>query len=340
MEAALFEPSGLIRQAQKSSLADEIWNTGSCVFSDDHGTDVHHVIDDGSLIHRIPWKKGATLAEICQSYIDHNNSRYPIPIIVFDGYGSGPTTKDHVHERRSKGVTGTHISFKDSTPFKSKKDIFLANGENKQNFINILCNKMDNEGFISLQAAADADVLIASTAVRYASCYPTVVVGEDTDVLILLLFHAEENSKPLFFQSDKIRKSKDATSDDVIQSGQSALVILYGGETGESLDQLRYRKFNHKVLTNSLSCVHVQSLPPTSEAASQHCKRAYYQIQEWTNDSVHMFSPSDWGWVLQGKSLCPIRTILPPAPNNLLHVIRCKCKSGCDTRRCTCRKKR
>ncbi|VDI23197.1 Hypothetical predicted protein [Mytilus galloprovincialis] len=398
--AALFEPSGLMRQAQKSTLADEIWNTGSCVFSDDLGTDVRHVIDGGSLIQRIPWKKGATFAEICQLYIDHINNRYPIPIIVFDGYGSGPTTKDHVHERRSKGVTGTHISFKDSTPFKSKKEIFLANGENKQNFINMLCNKMDNEGFISLQAAADADVLIASTAVRYASCYPTVVVGEDTDVLILLLFHAEENSKPLVFQSDKIRKSKvwdikktkellgneivdllpfihaitgcdttsrlygigkkeglkrlrenaffrelasvflkqDATSDDVIQSGQSALVILYGGETGESLDQLRYRKFNHKVLTNSLSCVHVQSLPPTSEAASQHCKRAYYQIQEWTNDSVHMLSPSDWGWVLQGTSLCPIRTILPPAPDNLLHVIRCKCKSGCDTRRCTCRK--
>ncbi|CAC5375559.1 unnamed protein product [Mytilus coruscus] len=53
---------------------------------------------------------------------------------------------------------------------------FVPKGENKQNFINMLCNKMDNEGFISLQAAADADVLIAS-------CYPTVVVGEDTDVL-------------------------------------------------------------------------------------------------------------------------------------------------------------
>ncbi|CAG2217708.1 unnamed protein product [Mytilus edulis] len=101
--AALFEPSGLMRQAQKSTLADEIWNTGSCVFSDDLGTDVHHVIDGGSLIQRIPWKKGATFAEICQSYIDHINNRYPIPIIVFDGYGSDQRQKDHVHERRSKG---------------------------------------------------------------------------------------------------------------------------------------------------------------------------------------------------------------------------------------------
>ncbi|VDI19138.1 Hypothetical predicted protein [Mytilus galloprovincialis] len=305
--AALFEPSGLMRQAQKSTLADEIWNTGSCVFSDDLGTDVRHVIDGGSLIQRIPWKKGATFAEICQLYIDHINNRYPIPIIVFDGYGSGPTTKDHVHERRSKGVTGTHISFKDSTPFKSKKEIFLANGENKQNFINMLCNKMDNEGFISLQAAADADVLIASTAVRYASCYPTVVVGCDTTSRLYGIGKKEglkrlrENA--FFRELASVFLKQDATSsDDVIQSGQSALVILYG------------------------------------EAASQHCKRAYYQIQEWTNDSVHMLSPSDWGWVLQGTSLCPIRTILPPAPDNLLHVIRCKCKSGCDTRRCTCRK--
>ncbi|CAC5379383.1 unnamed protein product [Mytilus coruscus] len=196
-----------MRQAQKSTLADEIRNTGSCVFSEDHGTDVHHVINGGSLIQRIPWKKGATFAEICQSYIDHINNRYPSPIIVLDGYTSEPTTKDHVHERRSKGVTGAHISFKDSTLFKSKKEIFLANGENKQNFINMLSNKIDNEGFITHQAVDDADVLIPSTAVRYASCFPTVVV-EDTDVLILLLFHAEENYKPLVFQSDKIRKSK------------------------------------------------------------------------------------------------------------------------------------
>ncbi|CAC5379455.1 unnamed protein product [Mytilus coruscus] len=90
---------------------------------------------------RIHLKKGSTFADICQSYIDHINNIYPIPIIVFDGYTSGPTTKDHVHERRSKGVTGAHISFKERSQFKSKKKIVLANGENKQNFINMLSNK-------------------------------------------------------------------------------------------------------------------------------------------------------------------------------------------------------
>lgn len=114
--------------------------------------------------------------------------------------------------------------------------------------------------------------------------------------------------------------------------------VLYGAADGENLDSLRYRKFASKVVTNSLSSVQVQTLPPTSDAAAQHCKRVYYQIQEWTNTSVENYDAKDWGWLLKGGQLHPIRTILPAAPDALLHVVRCKCKSNCDTRRCTCRK--
>lgn len=34
----------------------------------------------------------------------------------------------------------------------------------------------------------------------------------------------------------------------------------------------------------------------------------------------------------------PVKSSLPPAPERLLKVIRCGCKTNCDTKRCTCRR--
>jgi hypothetical protein len=85
--AALFEPSGMMRQAQKANLADTIWNLGDCSAADvviQHNT--RHVIDGGSLIQRIPWNKGATFGQICQMYLDYLTKRYAHPVVVFDGH--------------------------------------------------------------------------------------------------------------------------------------------------------------------------------------------------------------------------------------------------------------
>ena len=41
--------------------------------------------------------------------------------------------------------------------------------------------------------------------------------------------------------------------------------------------------------------------------------------------------------VLSNKCV-PVKATLPPAPERLLKVIRCGCKSSCDTKRCVCRK--
>ena len=35
--------------------------------------------------------------------------------------------------------------------------------------------------------------------------------------------------------------------------------------------------------------------------------------------------PSDWRWKLVDSQLFPITTDLPPAPDDLLNIIRCKC---------------
>jgi hypothetical protein len=186
--AALFEPSGMMRQAQKANLADTIWNLGDCSAADVVIQDnTRHVIDGGSLIQRIPWNKGATFGQICQMYLDYLTKRYTHPI-VFDGYSSGPSTKDHTHSRRTKGTESTKIEFRKNTPFKSKKENFLCNNENKQAFINMLSEFLVSNGIRTEHAEADADVIIAKTGIVLAENYPTIIIGEDTDVLVILLF--------------------------------------------------------------------------------------------------------------------------------------------------------
>ena len=46
---------------------------------------------------------------------------------------------------------------------------------------------------------------------------------------------------------------------------------------------------------------------------------------------------TDWGWIKKNDTLYPVLTHKAIAPDNLLEMISCGCKSGC-TRDCGCRK--
>lgn len=69
--------------------------------------------------------------------------------------------------------------------------------------------------------------------------------------------------------------------------------------------------------------------------AAYHSQRVYFQIQQWKGV---LLKPEDWGWKLSSGKLLPIRTQLPPADESLLEFVRCNCKKGCSTQKCTCRK--
>ena len=107
-------------------------------------------------------------------------------ILVFDGYVSGPDTKDATHLRRTKGIFGTKVSFTQTTPSRSKKEAFLDNSENKHNCILMLRRIMDSNGIETRQVPSDADLLIATTTVQSSITKPTIILGKDTDLLILL----------------------------------------------------------------------------------------------------------------------------------------------------------
>ena len=114
------------------------------------------------------------------------------------------------------------------------------------------------------------------------------------------------------------------------------MCCLYGGRPNEGLDVLRYRRFCEKVATSNIT-VQVQSLPPTSAAARYHSARDCLQVQQWMERGKNL-NPEDWGWLRIQDQLHARTTDQPPATENLLKVIRCTCKQGCDSRRCSCRK--
>ena len=220
---ALFESSGLMRKANKPVLADAIYKLSNGPFSQP-GLSVRHVVDGGALLQRIPWKRGMTYLQIFRLYTNYVQKNYGKAIIVFDGYGNDCSTKDMTHQRRTGGIKGTVVQFDDD--MKKKKELFLLNTENKQTFINSLARKLESVGCIVYHAKSDADTLIVSKAIESALTSETIVVGEDTDLLVLLLYHADLNSHKIFFKSDMKQNLRSETVIRDILSIKEALGVI------------------------------------------------------------------------------------------------------------------
>ena len=133
-----------------------------------------------------------------QTYADYVNKRFPGSVIVFDGYEE-VSTKDTTHRRRSKGKKGKKISFNVEMSLCVTKDVFLTDTTNKQRFIALLGDELSKNNCIVYYAKLDADFLIVQKAVETAEYSNTVVLGDDTDLLVLLIYHTKLNHREIFF---------------------------------------------------------------------------------------------------------------------------------------------
>ena len=93
----------------------------------------------------------------------------------------------------------------------------------------------------------------------------------------------------------------------------------------DTLDSLRHKRFCEKVASKT-SYVKPQSLPPTSAAAKYHSLCVYLQVQELKGSTAELH-PNDWEWQEFEEEYVPLQTLLPPAPEYLLQVIRCNCQT-------------
>ena len=121
-----------------------------------------------------------------------------------------------------------------------------------------------------------------------------------------------------------------ATKKENVASGENALVLLFNGKLGQSLDSLQYQRYQDKLPTNTAKID-----AKTLAAAKFHSHRVHAQVLQWRGEEVNV---EEWGWRMKDGQVFSVITDLSPAPDSLLHIVRCNFKSGCSTIRCSCRK--
>ena len=212
---ALFDSSLLLREAHKPALDDAIWVLlGPDVQADVPNEDSRYVLDGGALIQRIPWIRGSTYGCIVNQYTEYVTHKYRDAIVVFDGYDNA-NTKDMTHQIRSKCNAGTTVTFTGDTPVTMKKDQFLANRQNKKRFISMLSEELAKKDCETHHASGDADLLIVQKAVQSATSCNTVLIGDDTYLLVLLCYHASLESHDLFFCPEPKKNTKQPCTWDI-----------------------------------------------------------------------------------------------------------------------------
>ena len=280
-------------------------------------------------------------------------------MIVFDGYPQEPSTKDTTHLRRKSTKAGTFVSITPHMKLNMKKDLFLSVLRNKSLFKKMLKDHINNSnsGIQAIQDDADADYLLAKTAITKSMNNDVVVISADTDVLILLIHGMEDSTYKIcltselvtatrsvpkvwdidvvkstlgpnvshnilaihaFFGCDTVSRiygfgkgtglkkfisneqfrsylslfsNKNMSQGDIASAGEKAIAMLYGGNSSETLDKLRYTVFCTKLSVNT-KFVSPELLPPTTDAATFHSYRAYHQVQTWMGVNL---PPEEWG---------------------------------------------
>ena len=112
------------------------------------------------------------------------------------------------HRRRNKGKQGVTAAFTKDMKLAVSKKVFLSNTKNKQKFIHMLGNELQMNGCSVFREKADADYSIVQKTIQYTDTQAAVLVGDDTDLLILLLYHAGNLGHKVYFAPEPKKNSK------------------------------------------------------------------------------------------------------------------------------------
>ena len=116
--------------------------------------------------------------------------------------------KDHEHQRRV-GKTCADIQVHESMEAHINQQIFLSNERNKSQFVSLLSQYLEADGQIVHNSTGDADTLIVSCALQFASRGRSVsVIADDTDVLVLLIYHWNHAMADICFHSEAKKTQK------------------------------------------------------------------------------------------------------------------------------------
>lgn len=123
-----------------------------------------------------------------------------------------------------------------------------------------------------------------------------------------------------------------------MKAGMDFLSYLYSGKIVGNLSDLRCMLFSKK-----RDPPKIKSLPPTTQSAAEHIKRARLQVLLWraadkTAPPAYLFNISLFGWQILDNIPVPVYGNSEIAPKSVLQLIACRCKSEpkCSRNSCSC----
>ena len=178
---------------------------------------------------KVFWQYNKTFGDIAKDAVKTVKSHYRSDVVVmFDGYPEHPTTKDHAHQQRTSKCSGAkEVQIDSSKRLVLTREQFLSNQNNKKNFIKLLSNYMASENIRFRLAEADADLMIVKTAVEFSEHHDVTIIGEDTD-LVVLLWHYMDFDAPTSIVVQTDAKKWDIKRLITEVGHQSSILLIYG----------------------------------------------------------------------------------------------------------------
>ena len=201
---------GMMRKVQKSNLRNYILDmVPSCECTDAEVC----VVDGGALLHKVSWQSNSKYNEVANQYVSYVKTRYKKyakVCVVFDGYTDEYSIKSQEHLRRT-GLMSANINITSNMVVTTTREVFLKNQHNKEQFISLLSSHLEASGYEIVKSDGDADVLIVEKALENAVHSNVVVAADDTDILVLLVYHFNVELHNMYFSTEKKEQRKSKT---------------------------------------------------------------------------------------------------------------------------------
>ena len=139
--------------------------------------------------------------KVINKYRRYVSSKYKTCQIVFDGYKL--TTKDHKHPRcEAYNPSCVDVLVNENLSVLHSREEFLSNSNNKQQQIKLLAKHFRGDGHTGIECEGDADTqIVAAPLVMSCQKQEVIVVADDADILVLLLYFWNSEMGDIILQS-------------------------------------------------------------------------------------------------------------------------------------------
>ena len=116
---------------------------------------------------------------------------------------------------------------------------------------------------------------------------------------------------------------------------ERALVCLYKVKSDDNFDSLRLQRYQQRSAEEQHLWNQRFFHPPQEQPYIIVWESTCKYVQQWMGNPSQL-QPTEWAWYEKGGRYFAVLTDKAAAPPNLLKIIRCNCKTGCNSKQCTC----